>query len=236
MSLLEVQDLEITFGRSLAAVRGLSLTLQPGETHCLVGESGCGKSLSALAVMDLLPRKAVVRAKRLALGGEDLLAMSARRRARARRPRATPTGRQASRARHLDVDAPRRRSVCRRRSSSARAWCSVASSIRRSCSSCTATARSSAPSSESTDSAAVAPTAVVAASTQVATSAATVGAVPAGCDPPGWDSPGSRCSNMCSKIPKGCDSQASAPTVERRRTAGPSAVIGSGSGPSGEPR
>ena len=55
---LETTNLRVTFGTSVAAVRGVSLTVNRGETHCLVGESGCGKSVTALAVMGLLPRSA----------------------------------------------------------------------------------------------------------------------------------------------------------------------------------
>ena len=59
---MEIADLHVTFGSSVAAVRGVSLTVQRGETHCLVGESGCGKSVTALAVMGLLARNAERRA------------------------------------------------------------------------------------------------------------------------------------------------------------------------------
>ena len=51
---LETANLRVTFGTRVAAVRGVSLTVNRGETHCLVGESGCGKSVTALAVMGLL--------------------------------------------------------------------------------------------------------------------------------------------------------------------------------------
>ena len=71
-ALLEVDRLEVSFGRT-AAVRGASLAVEKGETHCLVGESGCGKSVTALAVMNLLARNGVRRAERLAFQGEDLL-------------------------------------------------------------------------------------------------------------------------------------------------------------------
>ena len=54
-ALLEVEELQVTFGRT-AAVRGASFRVEKGETHCLVGESGCGKSVTALAVMNLLAR------------------------------------------------------------------------------------------------------------------------------------------------------------------------------------
>src|SRR6185503_18727741 len=47
-ALLEIEDLEVTFGGRSAAVRGASFPVEKGETHCLVGESGCGKSVTAL--------------------------------------------------------------------------------------------------------------------------------------------------------------------------------------------
>ena len=56
--LLEVQDLRIKFnsrGGSFPAVDGLSYQLNAGETLGIVGESGCGKSISALAVLRLIP-------------------------------------------------------------------------------------------------------------------------------------------------------------------------------------
>src|SRR5207244_4497850 len=56
-ALLDVESLDIGFG-PLSAVRGASLAVGKGETHCLVGESGCGKSVTALAVMGLLPSNA----------------------------------------------------------------------------------------------------------------------------------------------------------------------------------
>jgi peptide/nickel transport system ATP-binding protein len=72
-ALLEVEQLEVGFGSRTSAVRGTSLTVERGETHCLVGESGCGKSVTALAVMNLLARGGHRRAKRLSFQGEDLL-------------------------------------------------------------------------------------------------------------------------------------------------------------------
>ena len=73
-ALLEVEKLEVGFGAT-SAVRGASLAVQPGETHCLVGESGCGKSVTALAVMNLLARGARRSAERLVFQGEDLTAL-----------------------------------------------------------------------------------------------------------------------------------------------------------------
>ncbi|MDX6751499.1 ABC transporter ATP-binding protein [Geminicoccaceae bacterium 1502E] len=80
--LLEVRDLRVDIPLAegpLHAVRGVSFTVERGETLCIVGESGCGKSLTSLAVMDLLPRRARRSAARLALDGQDLAALSERR-------------------------------------------------------------------------------------------------------------------------------------------------------------
>ncbi len=54
-AVLDVGGLRVSFGTA-DAVRGVSLRVQGGETHCLVGESGCGKSVTALAVMGLPAR------------------------------------------------------------------------------------------------------------------------------------------------------------------------------------
>ena len=47
----------------LHAVDNISLHVDRGETLCIVGESGCGKSLTSLALMDLLPKKAIRKAR-----------------------------------------------------------------------------------------------------------------------------------------------------------------------------
>ena len=62
----------------LRAVRGVSLDLQNGRTLGIVGESGCGKSLTSLAIMDLLPARATRTADRLDMDGIDLLGLTAR--------------------------------------------------------------------------------------------------------------------------------------------------------------
>jgi peptide/nickel transport system ATP-binding protein len=68
-----VVDLPVAAG-TLHAVRGISFSIAKGETLCLVGESGCGKSMTAFSIMDLLPPRAVRTASRLSLAGEDLVA------------------------------------------------------------------------------------------------------------------------------------------------------------------
>ena len=83
-ALLEVEELQVTFGGRTAAVRGASFRVEKGETHCLVGESGCGKSVTALAVMSLLARGGHRSAKRMSFAGADLLSLSDREMARLR--------------------------------------------------------------------------------------------------------------------------------------------------------
>jgi peptide/nickel transport system ATP-binding protein len=75
--LLQVEDLHVWFdledGGELHAVQGVNLSLDPGERLGLVGESGCGKTTSALAIMGLLPPNASV-SGRVLLEGVDILA------------------------------------------------------------------------------------------------------------------------------------------------------------------
>ncbi|MEA2813437.1 MAG: peptide/nickel transport system ATP-binding protein, partial [Rhodospirillaceae bacterium] len=83
-ALLEIEQLEVSFGGRTSAVRGASLSVERGETHCLVGESGCGKSVTALSVMNLLARGARRSARHLAFEGQDLQGLSDRGMARLR--------------------------------------------------------------------------------------------------------------------------------------------------------
>lgn len=72
---LDVQGLSVdidTPNGTLHAVRDVSFQVKRGETLCLVGESGCGKSMTSLAIMGLLPRAAKRSTQRLAVMGEDL--------------------------------------------------------------------------------------------------------------------------------------------------------------------
>ncbi|MFY8087691.1 MAG: ATP-binding cassette domain-containing protein, partial [Rubrivivax sp.] len=74
MALLEVNDLRVTLQTSRGAhdaLRGVSFALDHGQTLGLIGESGCGKSITALALMGLLPDGARVSGS-IRFGGQEL--------------------------------------------------------------------------------------------------------------------------------------------------------------------
>jgi peptide/nickel transport system ATP-binding protein len=79
-SLLEIKNLQLDFVNSEGSVRavdGVSLTLAAGETICLVGESGCGKSVTAQSIARLVPTPpAHYAAGEILLNGRDVLKMS----------------------------------------------------------------------------------------------------------------------------------------------------------------
>jgi oligopeptide transport system ATP-binding protein len=78
-ALLQVVGLEAAFAGErgpVPAVRGVSLTVEAGETLGVVGESGSGKSVTALSVMRLLPPSGRIVAGAIELDGVDLLALS----------------------------------------------------------------------------------------------------------------------------------------------------------------
>ena len=82
-TLLEVRDLSVRLGRGERAVRpvvdGVSFSIRAGETFALLGESGCGKSMTALALLGLLPRPAgVITGGSIRLQGEELLTLPER--------------------------------------------------------------------------------------------------------------------------------------------------------------
>src|SRR5689334_17748321 len=80
--LLEIRNLQLEFGtdeRPLRAVDGVSFTIHAGETVCLVGESGCGKSVTALSIARLVPSPpARYVGGNILLNGKDVLRMSQR--------------------------------------------------------------------------------------------------------------------------------------------------------------
>src|SRR5213594_49561 len=81
MPLLEVRDLRTSFfleGGEARAVDGVSFTLDAGRVLGLVGESGCGKSVTALSLMRLVPPAGRIVAGQVRLEGRDLLGLPER--------------------------------------------------------------------------------------------------------------------------------------------------------------
>ncbi|HPJ72580.1 MAG TPA: ABC transporter ATP-binding protein [bacterium] len=77
-AVLELEDLRVSFrhgDRLLPALAGVDLTLRRGVAQGLVGESGCGKTLTALSLLGLLPPAAVVESGRVTMEGRDLLSL-----------------------------------------------------------------------------------------------------------------------------------------------------------------
>ena len=81
MSLLEVRNLRVTFGTEdgpVLAVKDMSFELHPGEILALVGESGCGKSVTAMSIPGLLPTRGVRREGSVRLAGRELTTLAER--------------------------------------------------------------------------------------------------------------------------------------------------------------
>ncbi|HIS01475.1 MAG TPA: ABC transporter ATP-binding protein [Candidatus Excrementavichristensenella intestinipullorum] len=75
MALLEVKNLRTTFHihvGTVQAVRGVDLTVGEGETVGIVGESGCGKSVSMMSILHLLPKNAQIQCDKMVFDGMDL--------------------------------------------------------------------------------------------------------------------------------------------------------------------
>ncbi|HEY5703143.1 MAG TPA: ABC transporter ATP-binding protein [Gammaproteobacteria bacterium] len=74
-SLLEIKDLQTWFGegeKTVRAIDGIDFTISPGETFVLLGESGCGKSMTALSIMRLLPPAARIMRGQILLDSRNL--------------------------------------------------------------------------------------------------------------------------------------------------------------------
>jgi oligopeptide transport system ATP-binding protein len=79
--LLEVEDLRVEFTTRrgiVHAVNGISFEIEPGETLGIVGESGCGKSVTSLAILGLLAGNGRVRSGRASFQGRDLIQLKDR--------------------------------------------------------------------------------------------------------------------------------------------------------------
>ncbi|WP_264273221.1 ABC transporter ATP-binding protein [Duffyella gerundensis] len=77
---LTINQLRVQFrGSPVTVLDNISLSVQAGETLALVGESGCGKSITSLALMGLLPASATILEGEMRFAGEDLRHISPRR-------------------------------------------------------------------------------------------------------------------------------------------------------------
>ncbi|KAA3630759.1 MAG: ABC transporter ATP-binding protein, partial [Proteobacteria bacterium] len=79
MALLEVNDLEVSLETDRVTARtieGISFSVERGEVFGVVGESGCGKSMTALALMRLLPRNCRITSGNVRLNGTELTSRS----------------------------------------------------------------------------------------------------------------------------------------------------------------
>lgn len=75
MPALSIRDLRVSFG-STEILRGVTLSVDAGETLGIVGESGCGKSMTGLAAMRLLPPGGKIIGGEIVLGERDLIKLS----------------------------------------------------------------------------------------------------------------------------------------------------------------
>ena len=82
-TVLEVKNLVATFRidkKEYQVLRGISFDVHENETVCMVGESGCGKSVTTLSIMDLLPGNGRVVSGSIKLNGQELTTLSRRER------------------------------------------------------------------------------------------------------------------------------------------------------------
>jgi peptide/nickel transport system ATP-binding protein len=78
---LELENLDVVYrvrSSDRQVLRGVTLNVKRGEAYGLVGESGCGKSTAALAIVNYLPRNGRVRSGGIKIDGRDALALSSK--------------------------------------------------------------------------------------------------------------------------------------------------------------
>ena len=78
LTTLELNDVNVSVDGGAQLVSGISLTLKPGKVLGLVGESGCGKTMTALSILGLLPQGVSVTGGSILWRGENLVGLSER--------------------------------------------------------------------------------------------------------------------------------------------------------------
>ncbi len=81
MDIIEVKNLHLGFNCTCGfceAIHNVSFSLKKGELHALVGESGCGKTMTAMSILNLLPKNAGITGGEILFNGENLLTLPPR--------------------------------------------------------------------------------------------------------------------------------------------------------------
>ena len=75
-NILEIKNLDLFFRgeeQNYQALYNINLSLERGKLHTLVGESGCGKTMTAMSIIKLLPKTAFIKSGEIFFNGKNLL-------------------------------------------------------------------------------------------------------------------------------------------------------------------
>ena len=75
-SILEIRNLDLFFrneDKEYQALYNINLAFEKGKIHSIVGESGCGKTMTAMSIMRLLPKTAFIKSGEIIFNGKNLL-------------------------------------------------------------------------------------------------------------------------------------------------------------------